>query len=136
MSNKNKHQLIYCICESTEHCKELFELAKANGVTTNNLPYLEGDLCLLLEVGVNNISFLITTNKEDCKNDGATFMLLPDFISLLQNKWEQPDEVAIKLPKKVWEEIQGILSLHNDNMSPSYKHDLNELIYEQLSQQP
>jgi len=54
----------------------------------------------------------------------------------VEGKWEQPEEVSIKLPRKVWEDIQGILSLHNDSQSPAYKYNYNELIEEQLNQQP
>jgi hypothetical protein len=93
-----EHQLpnnCYTICESTEQCKQLFDWAKANEIETMYDNY-EDENCLAYE------DALITTTVEDCIEDGSTFMPLAEFISKLQGKWEQPNEVSIKLPINDW----------------------------------
>jgi hypothetical protein len=85
----NKHQLIpntYTICESTEQCKELFDLAKANGIRTR-YSYFSPEK--VLQFNGNTL-----LSSEACEMDIKDIQIpLPEFISRLQCKW-QPNEVS------------------------------------------
>lgn len=95
MSNETEHQLIpntYTICDSTEQCKELFELAKKLGITSINSEHEDGDIVIAschdnwMDGGIG-----VWTCEE--MNLEYIFIPLPDFISRLQGKW-QPNEVS------------------------------------------
>lgn len=93
-----RHQLqpnTYTVCESTEQCKELFDLAKANGLT-GQYEYVNRETIISFE---DDLIITDSTRFEKAYTDpvnGSTFIPLPEFISRLKGEWaSEPDYKAL-----------------------------------------
>ena len=97
-----KHQLIpntYAICESTEQCKELFELAKRKGIKTHFDPiddsqYATYDLRLLSF----NEEYGLVADGYNCQESLSmdnTFIDLPEFTARLKGEWVEGKTVTL-----------------------------------------
>lgn len=133
----NKHQLIpntYTICKSTEQCKELFELANSKGIVNFDMPYYKG------ETHIAFMDSVVHTNKFGILfENGGVLIPLDEFISRLQGKWEQPNELSVKLPNNDWEIVYkcliAIIEEPENWKGVKDEERILESIKEQLNQQ-
>lgn len=116
----------YTICETTEQCKELFEWAKANGLT--NCDFENGSVILHYSDGrkiYDDRMRYIHAYKE--KN--IPLIPLPEFIARLKGEWVEGKTVTLN--DGTWSMLLSALDANEVN---DYSDVINE-IKEQLNKQ-